>query len=87
LSRIDLNQPYDDFTTMIKDYFESKISTGGISTNSFYIFISNYRHDNLMDYYGTLKSLGLACYFIVPEFKITPVDVSQPDVYTWEVDA
>ena len=86
LSRIDLNQPYDNFTSMIKEYFDSKITTGGISTNSFYIFISTYRHDDLMDYYCTLKSLGLSCYFIVPEFKITPVECTYPDVHKWEVD-
>lgn len=86
LSRIDLEQPYDNFTNMIKDYFDSRINSGDISSNSFYVFISTYRHNDLMDYYGMLKSLGLPCYFIVPEFKITPVEITYPDVYKWEVD-
>ena len=86
LSRIDLAQPYDNFTDMIKNYFETKITSDGISTNSFYVFISTYRHEDLMEYYTTLHSLGLSCYFIIPEFKITPVNTSYPGVVKWEVD-
>ena len=86
LSRIDLNQPYDNFTQMLKEHFENKINSGGINSNSCYIFISTYRHNDLMDYYCTLKELGLSCYFIIPEFKITPVDTTYPDVYKWEVE-
>ena len=86
LSRIDLSLKYDDFLEMIKGYFDNRLSTGQMSGNAVYVFISNYRHGDLMDYYAHLKSSGLSCYFIVPETKIVNLDDISQDVIKWEVE-
>ncbi len=86
LSRIDLSLPYDDYFQMVKNYFDSRISNGRINNNAFYVFISNYHHQDIMDYYMSLKDMGIPCYYIIPEMRINPVEITLPDVTKWEVD-
>lgn len=86
LSRIDLSLPYDNYIEMVKSYFEKHASSNSLNHNAFYIFISNYRHDDIMNYYKELKASGLSCYFIIPEYKIVPVDINIADVIKWEVE-
>lgn len=86
LSRIDLSLPYDNFSDMIRTYFDVNNSAGRTADNAFYIFISNYRHNDIMDYYSRLKSSGIPCYYIIPELKIHQVDINLPDVIKWEVE-
>lgn len=86
LSRIDLSLPYSNYIDMIHHYFDSKIAGQALNQNAYYIFISTYRHEDMLEYYGTLKSAGLACYYIVPEYKIISVETPLPDMLKWDVE-
>lgn len=86
LSRIDLSLPYTDYTDMVMKYFSLENASLSSGRNAFYLFISTYRHENLISYYLSLKSAGLSCYYIVPEYKMIPVELTAPDMIKWEVE-
>ncbi len=80
LSRIDTDKENIDFMNVMENIFKSA------NENSYYIIISNNRHEDLTDYYLSLKSRGLSCYFIVPEYASFEVDENIPDMIKWELE-
>lgn len=79
LSRIDTDSEPDNFIYVIKNAMKKP------NKNSYYIFISNNRHKELLDYYGHLKTLQLSCYLIVPEYASSPVSEEAKDMIKWNV--
>lgn len=79
LSRIDTALDNADFLTVIKNVFKEG------NKNSYYIFISNSRHDDLADYYMSLKEQGICCYFIIPEYASCETGDLKEDMIKWEV--
>lgn len=80
LSRIDINADNADFINVTKGIFKTS------DKNSYYIFISNSRHEDLTDYYTSLKEQGISSYFIVPEYSSCEIQNPIPDMIKWEVE-
>lgn len=80
LSRIDTSAANADFVNTVKEILKST------DKNSYYIFISNSRHEDLAGYYTSMKEQGICCYFIVPEYSSCVVNGMLPDMIKWEVE-
>lgn len=79
LSRIDTVKENIDFLDVIKNIFKLP------NENSYYIIISNSHHEDLTDYYLSIKNQGLNCYFIIPEYPSFEINESIPDIIKWEL--
>lgn len=80
LSRINTDIDNADFLTVIKSIFINA------DKNSYYIFISNSRHEDLTDYYMSLKEQGICSYFIIPEYASCEIKNTAKDMIKWEVE-
>lgn len=80
LARIDIRGEHKDFIAVLKQNFES------ISKNTYYIIISNNRHEEILDYYKKIKELAVNSYFIVPELKQFDIELSVPDLIKWDIE-
>lgn len=79
LSRIDTDLENTDFLAVVKNAMKRP------NKNAYYIFVSNNRHNELLDYYGHLKNQQLSCYFIVPEYASSPISEEAKDMMKWNV--
>lgn len=80
LARLNINDEYYDFLTIMKNTMKNE----GDST--YYIIISNNRSDELLHFYGQTKERELLSYFIVPELKQYEVRLDYPDMLKWDID-
>lgn len=80
LCRIDTNASTSDFLEILHKNFEIA------DQQTYYIIISNKRSKELLDYYSSVKELGISSYFIVPELKQYSVTETAPDFIKWDVE-
>ncbi|MDF2539413.1 MAG: hypothetical protein K0S76_2434 [Herbinix sp.] len=81
LARIDLTKKPSDFKKLLVN-----ILSDHQTDHIYYFIISNYRKPDLLTIYSHLKENRVPCCLIIPESKTAePVELSQDDMYAWEV--
>lgn len=80
LSRIDTNLENADYLTVVRNIFKNP------NRNTYYIFISNNRHEDLINYYHEIKNRQFNSYFIVPEYGMSQVTEQIQDMIKWNID-
>ncbi len=80
LARVDVSKETYDFSSVLSNTFKH------ISSNAYYIVISNDRRDNIRNVYENAKKSGLASYFIVPELASLDVQENITDMIKWNIE-
>lgn len=79
LARIDANGELENFSELLLSIAEQA------SPRTYYILISNNRHQEIQDSFLRLQAISPYSYLIVPELKTCQTDIFHPNVSFWHI--